>query len=1501
MFGWRRRETDLAGRRRASLWRAASEALESRTLLTAGLNPAVPPAGAPPSPGSEFLVNVTTDSSQSTPAVAAGADGTFVVAWQGPDGDGTGIYARRFDAAGDALTGEIAVNADPARAQSRAAVAVGGTQIVVAWQRSDAAGLGDVYARRFDLAGAPAGDEFVVNTLTEQSQSNAAVAAGADGRFVVAWTDRDHDGDGPGVFARRFDPAGDALDAVEFQVNQTFDGGQSAPSVALFGGGGFVIAWQQSTDEAEWRVFFRRYGADGAVLGGETEVTTSAHVGGHSPEPSIAIAADGGFIVAWQAPQGAGAGYGVYARRFDAGGVPSGEPFPVSTRPSEHPLLPSAAATPDGRLMITWQEDRGEGSGTDVYGRRYDAAGVAEGDELLVNTTTADAQTAPAVAAVGNGGLVVAWESAGQDGDGTGVYARLFTTGAANDPPTTSGIAPVSVQEDAADVGVGLFDAFADTSDADAALTYAVAGNSNPSLFRSTAIDPASGMLTLAFAPDASGVADVTVRATDTGGLSVETTFAVTVAAVNDAPVNVVPPAQETPAGTPLVFAAVHHDRIGVDDIDAGAGPLLVTLAATGGTLTLATTAGVSFTAGDGAGDSSMTFTGSPAAVNAALDGMRFDPSPGFSGAASLTITTDDQGHSGSGGAKTDTDTVAITVSDELPPPSVFISGATVTEPDGGETADAVFTVTLSEARPYAVTVQYATQDRAPGVPGFAVAPADYAATSGALTFAPGETSGTITVAVAGDALDEIDEGFSVVLSNPTGGILGNPSAAAGRIVDNDPLPAMSIGDVVIAEGTEPGESFVAEFPVTLSAPSGQQVRVVYRLGGGATDTASRAADYIGSSGILIFEPGETRHVIPFPIVGDALDEADETFSVLLAYREEVNYTFADGQALATIVDDDPTPTLAIADATALEGDSAEGTLAQLVVRLSAPSGQTVSVTYRAQNDTAAAPGDYEPVTGTLTFEPGETLKTVQVRVRGDTTDEPDETLNVFLSAPQHATFADSRGVLRIQDDDPEPVVSVDDLAVTEGHAEAGQPITVTLRLSAPSGKTVSVDYATTAGTAQSGSDFTDASGTVTFAPGEQVKTIELTVLGDRASEADETFAVVLSNAHNAAPAGTGGVVTIRDDDPPALSASDATVVEGNNGSVQAVFTVSLSGPAAAPVTVYYATAAGTAAAGEDFDAASGALVFDIGEVFKTVTVTVRGDTAAEPDETFTLSLSAPAGAEIADGEAVGTISDDDAVSPAPRVTEVLVDGSAWREAFRARLESLGLGSARFGFAIPAGSAQLTTLPWSSVDRITLRFDSDVSVDRDDLLVRGVNIPTYAFADFSYDPASRTATWTLAQPLGRDKVLLDLDGDAGGAAGAPGGASGAGGLLDGEWSNGSATFPSGNGSAGGDFEFRLNTLPGDADRNGRVDALDLYQVRQRLLTSTSAAGAGTYRYGVFHDVNADGRIDSLDLLAVRRGQFQSLPSGEPSGADEPPREPASATRELLFSSVPVLQ
>lgn len=261
-------------------------------------------------------------------------------------------------------------------------------------------------------------------------------------------------------------------------------------------------------------------------------------------------------------------------------------------------------------------------------------------------------------------------------------------------PPTISGIASYVAGEDEENTTISLFDAFSDPSEPDSALSFAVTGNTNPSLFTSLWIDVGTGNLILDYAPDAHGAADITVRATDIAGGWVSTTFRVTVVSINDPPVNYIPFQQVTPPGTPLVFSAANGNGISISDADAGSQNVLVTLAAQNGTLTLPATTGLTFQAGDGTADAQMHFAGTLAAVNAALNGLRFDPAAGAT-AAFVTVTTDDRGNTGAGGPQIRTDTVPILV--QPLPPTLSVGDATVLEGNSG-TAQATFTVRLTGA-----------------------------------------------------------------------------------------------------------------------------------------------------------------------------------------------------------------------------------------------------------------------------------------------------------------------------------------------------------------------------------------------------------------------------------------------------------------------------------------------------------------------------------------------------------------------------------------------------------------------------------------------------------------------------------------------------------------------------------------------------------------------------------------------------------------------------------
>lgn len=218
--------------------------------------------------------------------------------------------------------------------------------------------------------------------------------------------------------------------------------------------------------------------------------------------------------------------------------------------------------------------------------------------------------------------------------------------------------------------------------------------------------------------------------------------------------------------------------------------------------------------------------------------------------------------------------------------------------------------------------------------------------------------------------------------------------------------------------------------------------------------------------------------------------------------------------------------------------------------------------------------------------------------------------------------------------------LSVSDVSILEGNAGTRNAL-VTVSLTGSSNPSVSVNYSTAHGTALAGSDYQAVSGTLTFNKGVTSKTILIPILGDSAVESDEAFFVNLSNPKKATIADGQGVVTIVNDDT-RISVWDAWISEGNSGTTNFVFTVSLSNAIGQPVTVSYATANGTATAGSDYQAASGTLTIPAGQTSGTVTILVNGDEMSEPDETFFVNLSNPTTGTIAYGQGVGTILDDE-------------------------------------------------------------------------------------------------------------------------------------------------------------------------------------------------------------------------------------------------------------------
>ena len=280
---------------------------------------------------------------------------------------------------------------------------------------------------------------------------------------------------------------------------------------------------------------------------------------------------------------------------------------------------------------------------------------------------------------------------------------------------------------------------------------------------------------------------------------------------------------------------------------------------------------------------------------------------------------------------------------------------------------------------------------------------------------------------------------------------------------------------------------------------------------------------------------------------------------------------------------------------------------------MSGQSSQTVTANYATADGSATAGNDYTSATGTVTFAPGVVSQIISVGILADTTIEYDETFSVTLSSPSNATLGTATGTMLINDDDALPSVSLGDASSTN---ETAASTNLVATLSAASGKPITVDYATSDGTATAGSDYTADTGTITFAPGVTTQNIAVGVLADTTDEVNETVTVTLSNPSEVTLNDATGVLTITDDDAaPTLSIADFTT--SDETGVSHSIAVTLSAASSQTISVDFATADGTATATNDYVSATGTLTFNPGDTSKIISVTIIQDTLDETNETF--------------------------------------------------------------------------------------------------------------------------------------------------------------------------------------------------------------------------------------------------------------------------------------------
>ncbi|HUP22178.1 MAG TPA: hypothetical protein VNB06_04475, partial [Thermoanaerobaculia bacterium] len=384
--------------------------------------------------GGEFQVNRYTFLNQVAPAVAADADGDFVVTWTDDalDGSSPGIFGLRFSSAGAVLGVQFQVNTYTTSIQRFSAVAAESNgDFVVVWHSLMQDGVTNysIFGQRFSSSGGTLGGEFRVNSYTVGYQRYPKVAADSDGDFVVVWDSLGQDGSFLGIFGQRFNSSGAAL-AAEFQINSYTPGNQRFPAVAIDGDGDFVVVWDSFGDSSGYGVFAQRFNSAGTRVG--IQFLVNSHTSDSQSRPAVAAEADGDFVVVWQSLHQDGpipyGNLGIFGRRFSSAGAALGGEFQANSFTLNYQRYPKVAIEDASDFVVAWESRNQDGSYQGVFLRRFNAAGVAQGLDVQANSYTVGSQGQVAIDFDADGDFVVVWRTTEpQDGNAAGIFAQRYS------------------------------------------------------------------------------------------------------------------------------------------------------------------------------------------------------------------------------------------------------------------------------------------------------------------------------------------------------------------------------------------------------------------------------------------------------------------------------------------------------------------------------------------------------------------------------------------------------------------------------------------------------------------------------------------------------------------------------------------------------------------------------------------------------------------------------------------------------------------------------------------------------------------------------------------------------------------------------------------------------------------------------------------------------------------------------------------------------------------
>ncbi len=483
----------------------------------------------------QILVNNANTTTQQTPAIAIDSDGDYVVIWESVAQDDpgqtnrTGLFGQRFTFSGTKVGSEFQVNTVTNDNQGQPAVVYDPLSgFTVVWDSfgQDGSNYG-VYSKRYNSAGVAQTGDTLVNTTTTGAQRDPVISRDATGNYVVVWRGSGSGGDTNGVYFQRFSAAGTALGG-ETLINTASTDLETQPAVAMNASGAFVVAYT-STNGTDSEVFVRLYNSSGIAVSNPIQVNVTTISAQNSPV--VAIDNNGNFVVVWESSQNSGTtGIDLYGRRFSSTGTALSGEFLITTVTAGNQSNAAIALDGNGNFTVAWESVGQDGSGSGIYARQFSSAGVALGAEFLVNQTTAGDQVEPAIAMQTKGDFAIAWrDQSSGNGD---IYVRSYSV---NNAPTGLTLSTTSINEN---VAVNSVVASFSTIDPDIGDTFTYTlvtgtGSNDNSVF--SIVD---NQLRINSSPnfEAKNSYSIRVRTTDQRGLSFESPFTITINNVNEIP-----------------------------------------------------------------------------------------------------------------------------------------------------------------------------------------------------------------------------------------------------------------------------------------------------------------------------------------------------------------------------------------------------------------------------------------------------------------------------------------------------------------------------------------------------------------------------------------------------------------------------------------------------------------------------------------------------------------------------------------------------------------------------------------------------------------------------------------------------------------------------------------------------------------------------------------------------------------------------------------------------